>query len=150
MPAPLDPLATLRLAEATGQAIRFAADLAGLEALEPWLDRCPLLRELPSEERLQLASALYEALANVVEHGYDGDRSPTRGPVVGDRARAGDGPLPTDGRAGAMDLDARVRAACFVMRDHGRPFRPDGWRAATSRTPPCAAVAAGWDSTSST
>jgi serine phosphatase RsbU (regulator of sigma subunit) len=133
----LDPLATLRLAKATGQAIRFAADLAGLEALEPWLDRCPLLRELPSEERLQLASALYEALANVVEHGYGGDRSRHVDLWWLTEPRAGDGPPPSHGsRTGpAVDLDARVRAACFVMRDHGRPFRPDGWRRSDFKDP---------------
>jgi serine phosphatase RsbU (regulator of sigma subunit) len=121
----LDPLVTLRHAERAGHGIRFAADIASLEALEPWLDRCPVLRELPAEERLQLAGALYEALANVVEHGYGGDAArhvdlwwlPDREP-----AAQGPSPAPT------TDLDARVRAGCFVLRDHGQSFRPDGWQ----------------------
>lgn len=125
----LDPLATLRRAEVAGQSIRFPADITSLEALEPWLDRCPLLRELTAEERLQLATALYEALANVVEHGYGGNPARQVDLWWLAEARAGDGPEAATGpRPGpTTDLDARVRAGCFVMRDHGRPFRPDEW-----------------------
>ena len=97
---------------------------------EPWLDRCPVLQELPSEERLQLSSALYEALANVVEHGYGGDAARQldlwwlTDTLDSDREPAGPGPSPVS----TTDLDARVRAGCFVLRDGGQSFRPDGWQ----------------------
>jgi serine phosphatase RsbU (regulator of sigma subunit) len=128
--AALDPLVALHRAELTGHGIRFAAEIASLEALEPWLERCPLLRELPAEERLQLSSALYEALANVVEHGYDGDATRDIELWWLTDARAGDGSGAAKGAHPGQiaELDARVCAGCFVMRDRGRPFRPDGWR----------------------
>jgi len=117
----LDPLETLLRAEAQGHPIRFAATLASLEALEPWIDGSPGLGELPASERMQLASALYEALANVVEHGYAGDTTQRVDLWWLADARGSD----TD--AADTGLDARVRAGCFVLRDHGRPFHPDPW-----------------------
>jgi serine phosphatase RsbU (regulator of sigma subunit) len=121
----LDPVATLRRAETSGHAIRFAADLESLEALDPWLDRCPLLEELAGHERMQLASALYEALANVVEHACDGDTA--RHVDLWWLTDVREGARSTHGARAATDLDARVRAGCFVMRDRGRSFHPDPW-----------------------
>jgi hypothetical protein len=126
--AALDPLVVLRRAETAGHGIGFPADFASLEALDPWLGRCPFVRELPGDERLQLAGALYEALANVVEHGYGGDATRRVDLWWLAEIGGGNGHGAAPGPGSTADLDARVRAGCFVMRDHGRSFRPDGWR----------------------
>src|SRR5205823_5339481 len=106
--ARLDPLARLAAAEATGPPLRLPASLEGLSALGPWLARAPHLAELGPAERRRLELALYEACANVVEHGLGLDA--TRGFdawwVPGEEREP----------RSATNLDARVRAGYFLLR----------------------------------
>jgi sigma-B regulation protein RsbU (phosphoserine phosphatase) len=118
-----DPLRRLGEAEARGVPLRLAANLEGLRALGPWLQRCEHLAELEPVERRQLELALYEACANVAEHGLKLDPSQSFDLwwVPGAAAPGGDG-------GERAELDARVRAGYFVLRDQGFPFSPGRWR----------------------
>jgi serine phosphatase RsbU (regulator of sigma subunit)/anti-sigma regulatory factor (Ser/Thr protein kinase) len=116
----LDALARLAAAEASGPPRVLPADLEELAALGPWLESAPALRELEAGERRRLELALYEACANVAEHGLklDGAKSFELWWVPGVGREA-----PT-----AANLDARVRAGYFLIRDHGFPFSPGRWQ----------------------
>lgn len=116
----IDPIARLAAAEATGAPLALAASLEGLAALGPWLERARDLAELDPGERRQLELALYEACANVAEHGLKLDPAQHFDLWW----------VPGSGRepATAANLDARVRAGYFLMRDHGFPFSPGRWQ----------------------
>ena len=111
-----DPLERLAEAEASGVPLALAASLDGLGALGGWLERCPDLADLDAGLRRKLELALYEACANVAEHGLRLDPS----------QRFDLWWVPGRERASA-DLDARVRAGWFVIRDRGFPFSPGRW-----------------------
>src|SRR5262249_25648320 len=72
-PGGRDPMEHLAEAESRGAPLQLAANLESLAALGPWLARAPDLAELDSAERRQLEVALYEACANVAEHGLQLD-----------------------------------------------------------------------------
>jgi serine phosphatase RsbU (regulator of sigma subunit)/anti-sigma regulatory factor (Ser/Thr protein kinase) len=114
--AEFDPLSRLAEAHATGSSLPLAAELEGLAALGPWLAQAPDLRELDAEVRHQIELGLYEACANVIEHGLSLDGA--RGFEL----------WWVPGRRPGMDLDGRVRAGYFLLRDQGYPFSPGRWR----------------------
>lgn len=101
-------LALLEAAEAHGRSLKLTAKLEQLPRLDAWARALPELAALPSARFEAVRLALYEACANVVEHG------------CGDDGR--DGPdvwwLPGAPAGGGR----------FVIRDGGRPFHPDGRR----------------------
>ena len=114
-----DPPALLAEAEARGVPLRLRATLEALATIAPWLARCPDLAELEGEERRRLELALYEACANVAEHGLKLD--PEREfdlwwvPALAEERAATPG--------------TRVRAGFFLLRDRGFPFSPGRWQA---------------------
>jgi serine phosphatase RsbU (regulator of sigma subunit)/anti-sigma regulatory factor (Ser/Thr protein kinase) len=115
-----DALARLSEAEASGPPLVLGAHLDALSALGPWLAQVPDLRELESAQRHRLELALYEACANVAEHGLHLD--PTlRFDVWWVPGAGREAPSPTN-------LDARIRSGFFLLRDHGFPFSPGRWR----------------------
>ncbi len=69
-----DPLNLLGEARRVGSYLPLAADLAGLGALREWVLGLPGLRDLEVETGELVRAALYEAAANIIEHGYNGDR----------------------------------------------------------------------------
>lgn len=113
---------TLAHARRAGEALALPANLDALSAIGEWISARPDLGELSTSQRVVLETALYEACANVVEHGYGGDASqkielwwiPT------ESAAAPPATSPATDRAVA----ARVRGGKFVMLDHGTPFSP--------------------------
>jgi anti-sigma regulatory factor (Ser/Thr protein kinase) len=112
----LDPLALLGEARARGRCIEFAAREQELAAgLRPWLEQCPTVGELERGEFEVLSTALHEACANVVEHGYQGDASC--------RLELWFVPAPGSG------ADSRLRGGYFVIRDQGGAFNADHWQA---------------------
>ena len=111
-----EPLARLAAAERSGHALRLSASLDSMKAIREWLRRTPDLRDLSPDESELLGSALYEACANIAEHGFGEDGSqqfelwwlpPAPDDVAGFRA------------------EQRARRGRFVIRDDGTPFRPD-------------------------
>jgi serine phosphatase RsbU (regulator of sigma subunit)/anti-sigma regulatory factor (Ser/Thr protein kinase) len=124
--ADAEPLARLRHAEAHGVKLTLPASLEALGILAPWIDRCPHLRDLPAADRRRLETALYEAAANVVEHGL--------------QLEAGESfdlwwvPRPSD-PAAARTAEERVHRGYFVMRDAGFPFSPGRWQPQDLRDP---------------
>ena len=113
-----DPPALLAEAEARGVPLRLRASFEALNAIAPWLSHCPDLAELDGEGRRRLELALYEACANVVEHGlqFDAEREFDLWWVPG----------LADPRASTPGT--RVRSGYFLLRDHGYPFSPGRWQ----------------------
>jgi anti-sigma regulatory factor (Ser/Thr protein kinase) len=114
-----DPLAQLAEARAAGAPLVLHASLESLATLGPWLERAPDLAELDADLRSRVELALYEVCANIAEHGLGFDESrqfdlwwvPATGP-----------------RLLGTDVDARVRAGYFLLRDDGYPFSPGRWQ----------------------
>jgi anti-sigma regulatory factor (Ser/Thr protein kinase) len=115
-----DPLEWLAEAETGGLRLELSASLDALDGLGTWLSRCPDLAELETPERRQLEIALYEACANVAEHGLHLD------PQL--HFELWWVPAQSRGVGRSPDLDARVRGGYFVLRDRGFPFSPGRWR----------------------
>lgn len=104
-------LAKLDEARRTNNGITLNARLDALNRLAPWVRELPELASLPAERIEVIGAALYEACANIVEHGCDEDGR--QGLEVWW--------LPATGTAtssGARSIGN------FVVRDAGRPFRP--------------------------
>jgi anti-sigma regulatory factor (Ser/Thr protein kinase) len=125
IPAPDDgagqAMERLVAAEARGYGLELHADLAAMSTVLEWMKGVPVLRSLSHPDAELLGTALYEACANIAEHGCANDgRSgfelwwlPPAGSHADDRESAG----------------ALVREGWFVIRDDGTPFRPDTWKA---------------------
>lgn len=118
-----DPLSLLRAAQERGTGITMAADLDALTVLGPWLAKIPEAAALGADDRLRLEAALYEALANMIEHGcaHDARQQIHAWWLPGD----GNGEGPARGIAGGV----------FVLRDRGRPFQPGPWQPADFADP---------------
>ena len=112
-----DPLAQLAEARAAGAPLVLHASLESLATLGPWLERAPDLAELDADLRSRVELALYEVCANIAEHGLGFDESRQFDlwwvSAVGKRG---------------TDVDARVRAGYFLLRDDGYPFSPGRWQ----------------------
>jgi anti-sigma regulatory factor (Ser/Thr protein kinase) len=101
---------------AGGRRIALCADPQALMRLREWLRGCEVARPLFRSDFEVLCTAVHEACANVAEHGYGSDPGSTF-------------ELWYVPRAAATAVHPRLRQGYFVMRDHGRPFRADNWRA---------------------
>ncbi len=88
-------------AQASGVSLRLPADLESMSRIGEWLERSEVLKGLPEEASGSLHLALYEACANIAEHGYREDASKT------------------------IEL-YWVGSGSFLIRDHGTPFDPHG------------------------
>jgi serine phosphatase RsbU (regulator of sigma subunit)/anti-sigma regulatory factor (Ser/Thr protein kinase) len=100
-----DALDRLANAERNGGGLELRARLDDLGTIDGWLQGLPALAALPGDELEVVRAALYEACANIVEHGYG-----------------------EDGQAGLRlwwvpEITAPVVCGQFVIRDGGRPFR---------------------------
>jgi anti-sigma regulatory factor (Ser/Thr protein kinase) len=91
-------------------ALALPASLDELSRIREWLLACPGIDRLDDSELEVLTSALYEACANIVEHGYGCDR--TRFIQLTKLPDARDG--------GSNHLE-------FLIRDQGRAFSADNW-----------------------
>ena len=126
-------LVYLDAAERRGSRLELEARLDAMPAIRAWLARVPILRDLGGEDAELLRAALHEACANIAEHGYDdatGKRfdlwwlPPEAAHDAAGTAAARDG--------GAADA---VRHGWFVIRDDGKPFRPESWQSIDLREP---------------
>jgi anti-sigma regulatory factor (Ser/Thr protein kinase) len=97
-----DPLSLLADARYTGSYLPLNADLEGLEALRGWVRELPGVRDLATTAIEQVRAALYEAAANIVEHGYGNDHRKT--------------------------FEIWYVQGHFVLVDHGMRFSADNWR----------------------
>jgi serine phosphatase RsbU (regulator of sigma subunit)/anti-sigma regulatory factor (Ser/Thr protein kinase) len=89
------------------------ANLEELPRIRDWLFSCPGIDRLDESEFEVLTSALYEACANIVEHGYNCDRS-----RLIHLSKLPDGDGPRDGGSNHLE---------FLIRDQGRAFSADNW-----------------------
>ena len=104
-------LAQLDRARALGHGLALNARIGQLEAIGPWVRGLPAIADLAADRVEVIGAALYEACANIVEHGCDED------------GRTGMQVwwLPADAEPEFGTGDSAGR---FVIRDGGRPFRP--------------------------
>ncbi len=111
-----DPLAILARARRVGYHIRLPAREDALGGLLNRIPHCPELSALSSGQIHVLESALYEACANIAEHGLEQRADETFDlwwvPFRADEGRDGDPPAEPDGRG------------TFVLLDRGIPFVP--------------------------
>ncbi len=114
--ATLDPLALLATARASGERFEVDADPASLVALKPWVERGALGRGRERDVLEIMVVALHELCDNVLEHGHGKD------PAA--RLELWCVPPLPPGAA-----DPRLTDGFFLVRDHGKPFMPAGWRA---------------------
>jgi len=100
-------LRLLAQAEARGVRLRLPADLEAMSRIGEWLDQAGIRAGIPETAAGLLDLALYEICANIVEHG------------------CGENPTHT---IELFWLGGTGGAGSFLIRDQGKPFRPDGWK----------------------
>ena len=111
-----EALERFEAARKRGTSIQLPATLDSLVGIREWLDRSGAARGLSSGGADMLDLVLYEVCANVVEHGYGKDPARTLELWW----------LPGAGlAAGPGSAAGPATRGCFVLRDEGRPFRPD-------------------------
>jgi serine phosphatase RsbU (regulator of sigma subunit)/anti-sigma regulatory factor (Ser/Thr protein kinase) len=96
---PAQALRRFAEAQASGVSLRLPADLESMSRIGEWLERSEVLRGLPEAVSGNLHLALYEACANIAEHGYKEDATKT------------------------IEL-YWVGSGSFLIRDQGIPFDP--------------------------
>ena len=101
VPAGREPLERLAESRARGVCLRLPAQLAEMEPIGPWVWKAMPGASPEQAELLHLA--LYEVCANIAEHGYGQ-------------------------RAGASIEVWHTPPGSFLIRDEGKPFRPDDWK----------------------
>jgi anti-sigma regulatory factor (Ser/Thr protein kinase) len=111
----IDARALLARARARGRRIEFPAQVDDLASLRDWLEQDPAANGLEAAEFEVMYTVLHETVANIAEHGLGGD--PRRRFEMWNvpEGRAADGATPATGHL------------CFLIRDDGQPFRPEGW-----------------------
>jgi anti-sigma regulatory factor (Ser/Thr protein kinase) len=126
-----DPLARLAEARGRGEQLVLCADLGQLDAISEWLAGRTRLGDLDRNRMELLGTALYEACANIIEHGYRQD--PARQLVVwwvpdrrAPRPGLGAGGIPVRSAPGAVET---MRRGFFLILDQGEPFSADNWEA---------------------
>jgi serine phosphatase RsbU (regulator of sigma subunit) len=111
-------------AERNGHRLMLQADLESMATVLEWMKSVPVLQSLPHPDAELLGTSLYEACANIAEHGCGNDRRSGFElwwrPPPGSDAERGQAVEPPA---------ALVRKGLFVIRDDGAPFRPDKWKA---------------------
>jgi hypothetical protein len=105
VPVGREPLERLAESRARGVCLRLPASLAEMEPIGPWVWKT--LPGASPEQAELLHLALYEVCANIAEHGYGQ-------------------------RAGASIEVWHTPPGSFLIRDEGKPFRPDDWKGAAA------------------
>ena len=105
-----EALARFEAAQKRGKSIQLPASLDSLVGIREWLDQSGAARGLSSSGADMLDLVLYEVCANIVEHGYGKDPART---------------LELWWLPGAGTAAGPATRGCFVLRDQGRPFKPD-------------------------
>ena len=109
----------LETAEERGERLVLGTRMEDLVAIEPWLQGRPDLESLATPYAELLHTALYEACANIAEHGYGHAEGRVRIWWVPDRSPAGESQI----------------LGRFVLCDQGRPFSAEGWTASDFHDP---------------
>lgn len=112
-------LELLGRARRIGKPLVLRSRLDSLAGIGDWLSTRPEITALRSSERSVLETALFEACANVVEHGYGEDPSQTLDLwwIPGGVVHAGNQSLPE------IPVE-RVRFGYFILADRGEQFVP--------------------------
>jgi len=128
-------LGHLTLAERHGAGLALRARLDQLEALESWVRALPEIATSPATRVEIVTSALYETCANIVEHGCDEDgRAGLEVWWLPEAAAAGGGLAPRRPPTSSGPDEGEARG-WFVIRDTGRPFRPEREKPTDFRDP---------------
>ena len=117
----------MAMAQERGACLELQAALDGLSSINGWLSEVFPHGNVTGKDFELLSTALYEACANIAEHGYgqNAERTfelwwvPPDEPSTVDQwiERSLDG-----GSSGTL------HEGFFLIRDHGAPFRADNWR----------------------
>jgi anti-sigma regulatory factor (Ser/Thr protein kinase) len=127
-----EALAWLDEARRRGHVLELSASFESLVGLRAWLARLHPPASI-SEARFELLStAIYEACANIVEHGCGQDPKDTFEvwcipPGTGPHGM----PRPEFralSAAGKDEAQGTASESLFLIRDHGIPFRADNWK----------------------
>lgn len=125
--APLDRLAEAR---ARGRCLRLSASLDALLQIREWLSEQPPPDHVVGPRFELLTTAIYEACANIAEHGCNLDPSQefelwwvpdAKGGARGGAERASTGDK-------KPETTRDTPPGHFLIRDHGIPFRADNWK----------------------
>jgi anti-sigma regulatory factor (Ser/Thr protein kinase) len=134
---PPDARQWLAEARGRGELLKLRATLDRMDIVPEWVATRTQLRSLEPEKRELLAAALYEACANIAEHGYgqNPDRELHIWWVASRTApppEAGTGPSPPPAES---EVGASLHRGYFLILDQGRAFVPDSWQASDLRDP---------------
>jgi serine phosphatase RsbU (regulator of sigma subunit) len=135
MPRPASPW--LALARKHGTRLDLTANLDEMDEIPRWLESMPELGSLEQGQMQLLATAIYEACANIVEHGYNADNKRTfqlwwiPAAKIGNLAEL----PPSTGRSHPADGTEALSSGAFVILDHGKAFSPDNWVASDLSDP---------------
>ncbi len=130
-PADRSALDALHSAEAGGVGLTLQASLDSLHSIRPWLACIPALRDLAREEMEWLTSALYEAGANIAEHGFAG-RTPIDFQLWW---LTGEATPPVPGETAEARASRLLRTGTFIIRDEGAQYQPEAWSASDFEQP---------------
>ncbi len=103
------------------------ADLAELVRLRPWVETCPGIQTLSSEQKMTIESGLFEVCSNIVEHGYD--FAPDQEIDLWWVSTTGDDPTDPADATGSPITKAATGVGYFVICDQGRAYDPGSWQA---------------------
>jgi serine phosphatase RsbU (regulator of sigma subunit)/anti-sigma regulatory factor (Ser/Thr protein kinase) len=115
VPGDAEALRRFEAAWKHGVCLDLSASLDALSAIQEWLVGSGAVASLTDESASMLNLALYEVCANIAEHGYGQDATKSFQILW----------VPSSLRPGGS----------FVVRDHGRPFRPEGPKRADLNDP---------------
>jgi serine phosphatase RsbU (regulator of sigma subunit) len=119
----LEPHGCFAEARLRGRHLVLAPDLDALPGIREWLEHSFDHDSLDPEQFEVLSTALYEACANIVEHGkVEGKAQEIELWWV-----PGSGE-PTAVTPGASRHGRGATPGYFLLRDHGRPFSADNWK----------------------
>jgi anti-sigma regulatory factor (Ser/Thr protein kinase) len=93
------------------------ATLEALDRIGVWLRRCAFIKDLAAADLGAIEQGLYEVGANIVEHGYSLEGGGTIDVWW----------IPDAVPEGGVEA---FTGGYFLVRDHGRPPRPDAWQGA--------------------
>ncbi len=131
------PSRWITLARERGVRLDLPAVLDEMDEIPCWLESLPELRHLEPTPMQLVASAIYEACANIVEHGYGGDSKCTFNVwwIPGEKAADFAEMAVADAHAHAAVGPDSPPSGAFVILDHGKAFSPDNWEASDLRDP---------------
>ena len=123
-----DPDARLQEARTRGHGLLLPVRMETLNGIRDWLETNEPLNLLDPGSMHVLAAALHEAAANIVEHGYGGNREE-------DEFQLWWVPGPGPPRPDENHRYNPLQHSYFLILDQGRPFAADDWEETDFKDP---------------